>query len=114
MILLIISYALILSDGKYIDKISRKNIKFYQEIRYNITDCIEKCTSFCLTDTNIYTCFDHCTLKECITDAAFINENNDTFANIVKLCCLILFVLFFVSVICYNRILKSNDNYWLL
>ena len=114
MILLIFSCALTVANGKYIDKSSRKSIKASQEIRYSLADCVEKCTSLCLTDPHIYICFDQCTLQECDSDAAFTSETEDRLVYIVKFGCVILFVLLFISVICYNRHLKSNDYYWLL
>ena len=80
----------------------------------NSTECIEICTDQCISDVDVYKCFDDCTLELCSEDTTLFSikdiEGNTVPYGIILIC----ICLFLMKKLCYNTNRTDHYNYWLI
>ena len=115
MILLKFSYFLLIAYGKIQDKNDLNiliKIPIFSELSNTHTECIEFCTSLCLNNSDVYTCFDKCALEKCNETDTIPQETKISSTYTIFIVFFILSVLGLTTTIWYYSKFKYDDNYW--
>ena len=80
----------------------------------NSTECIEICTDQCISDVDVYQCFDDCTVELCDENVVLYSiediEDHTVTYGIILIC----ICLFFTKKLCYDTNRTNHFNYWLI